>query len=200
MRKDTEQLGEDRDLIDRCRRGDREALQCVFTVHAPYLERLLARVAGPDLAEDLLQTTLIAAIDAFPRFRGEAQVRTWLSRIAVRTAQHSLRRAERRRRAPGDPVDDLRVASDGPGPDQRSEHRKQLERLEHHLDAIGGDKRMAFVLHVMDGHPMDEVAALMDATVSATKSRVFWARKELLARAGRDPVLRELLPAHEARP
>jgi DNA-directed RNA polymerase specialized sigma24 family protein len=36
---------------------------------------------------------------------------------------------------------------------------------------------------------MEEVAALMNASRTATKSRVFWARRELLRRAKRDPSL-----------
>jgi hypothetical protein len=39
------------------------------------------------------------------------------------------------------------------------------------------------------------VAALMGATRAATKSRVFWARRELLARVRRDGGLRELTGA-----
>jgi len=53
-------------------------------------------------------------------------------------------------------------------------------------------KRLAFVLYVFEGRPIDEVAALTGATRVATKSRVFWARRELLARVAADPVLREL--------
>lgn len=183
------------DLVEACRRGERAALQAVFRAHAPYLERLLTRVVGPGAdVEDVLQATFLGAISAFPRFRGEAQVRTWLARIAIRTAHERLRRAEHRRRAE---LPSLELVADENEQVLRGEHgvdtRRQLERLYHHLDALGPKKRLAFVLHVFDGHPLEDVAALMDASVSATKSRVFWARRELLRRAARDPLLRGLL-------
>jgi RNA polymerase sigma-70 factor (ECF subfamily) len=186
---------EPEDLIEACRRGERPALQAVFRAHAPYLERLLSRVVGPgaDL-EDVLQATFLGAITAFPRFRGEAQVRTWLARIAIRTAHERLRRAEHRRRGELPPLE--RIADDA---EQvlRGEHgidtRRQLERLYHHLDALGPKKRLAFVLHVLDGNPLEDVAALTGASLAATKSRVFWARRELFRRAARDPLLRGLL-------
>jgi RNA polymerase sigma-70 factor (ECF subfamily) len=181
------------DLIDACRRGERHALEIVFRTHSPYLERVLWRVAGRSLdVEDLLQSTLMAAIEAFPRFRGEAQVRTWLARIAVRTAQDRLRSAAHRRRADVGDLD----ARPGPEAYGGAEHgldlRKKIERLELHLSALGPKKRIAFVLHVFEGMPLEEVAALMGAGLPATKSRVFWARRELLRRAARDPWLREL--------
>jgi RNA polymerase sigma-70 factor (ECF subfamily) len=181
------------DLIEACRRGDRHALQSVFTTHAPYLERVLWRVAGRSLdVEDLLQSTLMAAIEAFPRFRGEAQVRTWLARIAVRTAQDRLRSAAHRLRKD---VPDVEAAADRDTQsytDRDLDARRRLARLEVHLAALGPKKRTAFVLHVFEGMPLEEVAALMGAGLAATKSRVFWARRELLKRAARDPLLREL--------
>ena len=183
----------EQDLIDACRRGERAALEAVFVTYAPYLERVLWRVAGRSLdVEDLLQSTLMAAMEAFPRFRGEAHVRTWLARIAVRTAHDRLRSAAHRLRAhvPDlDAVADRHVESTT---DRDFDTKRKLERLEHHLGALGPKKRTAFVLHVFEGMPLEEVAALMGAGLPATKSRVFWARRELLKRAARDPFLREL--------
>jgi RNA polymerase sigma-70 factor (ECF subfamily) len=186
--------GEQPDLIEACRRGERRALETVFTAHAPYLERLLARLVGSTLeVEDLLQSTFMAAIGAFPRFRGEAQVRTWLARIAIRVAYESLRRSEHRRRAdlPG-----LEECPDTHAPHIGDESgldvRRKLARLHEHLEMIAPKKRIAFVLHVFEGRPIEEIARLTGASVTATKSRVFWARRELLKRAARDPMLREL--------
>src|SRR5262245_48009664 len=180
------------DLVEACRRGDRAALQAVFTAHAPYLERLVSRVAGRSLeVEDLLQSTFMAAIEAFPRFRGEAQVRTWLARIAIRTAHDRLRSASHRKRVH---VNDVEQAAERSVASPRAEHdldaRRRMERLEFHLAALGAKKRTAFVLHVFDGMPIEEVAALTGAGVAATKSRIFWARRELLKRATRDACLR----------
>jgi RNA polymerase sigma-70 factor (ECF subfamily) len=181
------------DQIDACRRGDRAALTAVFQAHAPYLEALLARVAGRSLeVDDLLQTTLMAAIEAFPRFRGEAQVRTWLARIAIQTAQARLRSAFQRRRTRI--ADFEETFSDGASIDREHDldTRRRLERLDFHLTALGAKKRIAFVLHVFEGMPLEEVAALTGAGLAATKSRVFWARRELLKRAARDPWLKAL--------
>lgn len=182
------------DQVEACRRGDRRALEAVFMTHAPYLERLLGRVAGSALeVEDLLQSTFLAAIGAFPRFRGEAQVRTWLARIAVRTAQDRLRSAAHRRRADVPDFEDRLDGQPSMGAETRIDTQRRLERLNEHLSAVGPKKRVAFVLHVFEGLPIEEVAALMGASLTATKSRIFWARRELLRRAQRDPLLRELV-------
>jgi DNA-directed RNA polymerase specialized sigma24 family protein len=76
--------------------------------------------------------------------------------------------------------------------EQAAPERRILERIYHHLSALSPKNRIAFVLHVVDERPIAEVAALMGATQAATKSRVFLARRQLVRRAGRDPMLRDL--------
>jgi RNA polymerase sigma-70 factor (ECF subfamily) len=181
------------ELIDACRRGDKAALERVLRAHTPDLTRFLTRMIGPSAdVDDLLQATLIATVSAFPRFRGEASVRTWMTRIAVNVVREHLRRPERTRKVSLELVAD-EPPSGAPGSDQIIDQRGRLERVYHHLNAIPAKQRVAFVLHVFEGRPMEEVAALTDASVTATKSRVFFARRALLARARKDARLRDLL-------
>jgi len=147
--------------------------------------------------EDLLQNTFIAAIRAFPGFRGEASVRSWLTRLAITTFQDYLRQPERRRRAQLVLISDQDALPDATQVDRQADARRGLARLDTHLEAIAPKKRVAFVLHVVEGYSLEEVATLMNASRTATKSRVFWARRELIGRASRDAVLRELLTRDE---
>lgn len=186
-------------VIEACRRGDRKALETVLRQQTPALERLLARLVGPgaDL-EDLLQNTLIAAVQSFPRFRGEASVRSWMARIAVNVVRQHWRVPEKRRKVKLGlvPADD--GADDAPAIDVVADQRERLERLFIHLQSIAPKKRIAFVLHVFEGMSLEEVAALTGASKSATKSRVFWARRALLAKASKDPVLKDMVEENES--
>lgn len=180
-------------LVAACRAGDRRALSALYTLHAPHLEHLLSRLLGPNGdVDDALQQTLIAATAAFANFRGEASVRTWLGRIAVHQAYALLRQPERRRRVSLSLIVDHAQANDV-GAEREHEARRRLARLYEHLDQIAPKQRVAFVLHVIEGHSIDEVTALMGAGVAATKSRVMWARRQLIQKAKRDPLLRDLV-------
>jgi RNA polymerase sigma-70 factor, ECF subfamily len=181
-------------ILDGCRRGERAALEIVLRAESPRLERILGRILGPsgETVEDVLQDTFEAAVRAFPSYRGEAPVSSWLGRIAVRTALRYLKRPERRRRVPLELVVGHELVRDPPRQEQETADRRLLERVYEHLAAISPKNRVAFVLHVIDGLPVDQVAALCGASVTATKSRVFLARRRLLARARRDPELRAL--------
>lgn len=172
-----------------CQRGDRQAQERVLRAELPILERTLARLVGSrvELA-DVLQKTCLAAVRGFPRFRGEASVRTWLTSIAVRTALEHLRTSRRKLELVAVP----NIADERVSPHTALEARRRLAAVRRHLLAIEPNKRVAFVLHVVEGRPIDEVAALVGASRAATKSRVFFARRELLARLRRDPAAREL--------
>jgi RNA polymerase sigma factor (sigma-70 family) len=182
--------GEDESaLIARCRAGDREAMGALLARHAAQIERLIVSMvgSGPD-AEDILQQSFIAAIGAFPRFRGEAKTSTWLSRIAVHVAIDFLRKPQRH--VALDPAELESPQRTTPAPDDVAAAREEVTRLRTLLDQLTPVRRVAFVLHAIEGHSIEEVAALMGATRMATKSRIFWARRALLASARRDPWLR----------
>jgi RNA polymerase sigma-70 factor (ECF subfamily) len=181
--------------LDACRRGDRAALERVLTEHSADLERLLGRLVGPSGdREDLLQATFVEAIRAFPRFRGAAKVRTWLHRIAVHVVHQEWRRPGRRERVQLELVpDDVGPADTAPGPEADTHERRLLARLYGHLQAIPPQRRIPFILYAFEGHSVAEVAALIGSTQVATKSRIFWARRSLLARLQKDPVLAEIV-------
>jgi RNA polymerase sigma-70 factor (ECF subfamily) len=180
-------------LVDACRRQDRAALEHVFREHGPMLHRLLMRLlgAGSDV-DDVFQTTIVLAIRAFPKFRGEASFETWLSRIAINAARSHLRSKRTPGRATLELIGD--EASDpAPSPDRVVDDRARLDRLHHHRSALSAEKRIAFLLHVVHGMSVEDVAALTGTAVFATKSRIYWAGRALRNRARRDPLLRGLL-------
>jgi DNA-directed RNA polymerase specialized sigma24 family protein len=61
------------------------------------------------------------------------------------------------------------------------------------LDGLSPGARVAFTLHEIDGRSMAEVAEVVGATVTATKLRVWRARRAVEAAAAADPVLREFV-------
>ena len=195
-------LSNEEHLLQACRRGDRQALDQLFRLQSPAVHRLLLRIVGPrPEVEDLLEATFSAAIDAFPRFRGEASVERWLAGIATRVAFCHYRYAKFRTHAslellcgPDEPRDSR------PPPDRAAETRRCIERLYHHLEKLGSKKRITFALYFLDGRPIAEVAAIIGESPTLTKGRIFLARRSLLVRAQKDPVLRELLRDRSAKP
>jgi RNA polymerase sigma-70 factor (ECF subfamily) len=183
------------EALTRCRAGDAQAIEELFRAHAPQVERVLGRLVGPvaDL-EDLTQTVFLEAISALSRFRGEASFKTWLLSIAAHVGQHYLRAGKVRRHVPLDLVPEEELRGDVMH-DRRLDERRLALELHQLLDRIAPKKRIALLLYVVEGHSVEEVAALMGASQTATRSRVFFARRELRKLLSSDKRLAEHVEA-----
>jgi RNA polymerase sigma-70 factor (ECF subfamily) len=181
--------------LTRCRAGDGQAIEELFRAHAPQVERVLGRLVGPvaDL-EDLTQTVFLEAISALSRFRGEASFKTWLLSIAAHVGQHYLRAGKVRRHVPLDLVPEDELGGEVTH-DRRLDERRLALELHQLLDRIAPKKRIALLLYVVEGHSVEEVAALMGASQTATRSRVFFARRELRKLLSSDKRLAEHVEA-----
>jgi RNA polymerase sigma-70 factor (ECF subfamily) len=185
---------EDVSLVGGCRAGDRSTLELFFRTHAPYVERVVTRLVGPtsDL-QDLVQTTFIEAIQSFGRYRGEASLKTWVTRIAVHVCMHHLRAGVRR----PVPLELVPVSHEPEDPTPRADGtlsmRQLARRLYDLMDGLSPKKRVAFLLYVVEDYSLEEVAALTGASRAATKSRIWFARRELLAAVKNRPDLRAFI-------
>jgi RNA polymerase sigma factor (sigma-70 family) len=139
--------------------------------------------------DDLIQDAFVEVFRSLSNFRGEASLATWIERCTVRVAYAYFRRKALVPRL--EPVHDL--VAGAPSAEQRAMHREAARRLYALLDRLEPAQRIAFTLHKLDGKPLQEVAMLMEASVVATKVRVFRARRNIEQRAKHDPLLREFV-------
>ena len=187
-------LDADRLLVDRCAAGDRAAQIELYRGEVQRVHAILYRVLGAQSGaiEDLIQETFIRVFRSLSQFRGQSQLSTWIGRIALNTAYDHLRA----RRPPAARLEAVpELESDDPSAEQRMVAREGLRRLYQMLDRLDARQRIAFSLHAIDGRPLADVAELMDATLVATKTRVWRARREIERRAAKDPILASYVDA-----
>jgi len=183
--------GEVNDLVERARRRDGAAFRELFRTHLAVVHRVIYRLSGPgNDVEDLVQTAFVEAFRSLPDFRGDALFSTWLTRIAVRVTL----RAKRRRPPFALSIEETaEPAGDGPGPERVAAAREGLAMLDLVLGELRPKRRAAFVLHVLEGHSMEEVAAILNASVAAVKVRVHDARRHIERRCKTRPELADCL-------
>lgn len=186
----------DRTLEDKARAGDAATLDSIVRTELPRVERLLIRILGPrrDL-EDLVQTVFLEACRALPSFRGESTISTFIGGITVHVARRAMRSTPWwRRRGPMPEEQEDKLAAD---PGRQAMANEQLRRTRVALEKISPKKRVAFLLWAIEGMSIEAIAEMTDASVSATRSRIFYAQKELKKRAEHDPYLRDLIEENE---
>lgn len=182
----------ERAWVRRAQAGDRAALDWLVRTHAVLVERMLMRILGPRQdQDDLVQNVFMETLRALPAFRGESAISTFVAGIAVRVARRALRPGlVARLRAP---LPDQELSATQALPDAQLEARLRLARVRSALAQLAEPKRVAFLLWSLEGLSPEQIATLMEATVAATRSRIYYAQKELYARAEKDPTLREWL-------
>lgn len=199
-------------LMRAYRAGDLAAGDRLLDRYLPWL-RLLARVQMESRFQakfdpaDVVQQALVAAVRAFPQFRGEteAEFAAWLRRILSHALAHEIRRyagTAKRRVELEVPLEaeltqtSCRLADILPAQDTsptqvavRQERQLLLARL---LDCLPDDQREVLVLRNLEGLPHDEVARRMGRSPGAV--RMLWVRalarlREEALRAGLGPAV-----------
>lgn len=182
---------EERRWLARAQAGEPAALAWLVRLHGGLVRRLLLRVLGPrqDL-DDLMQNAFLETLRALPSFRRQSALSTFVAGITIRVA----RRAARPTRVVRDSTAlDPELPGVALAPEDRIAAKRSLERVHRALEHIAEPKRVAFLLWSLEGLSLEEIAVAMGASVAATRSRIYYAQKELLARAAKDPLLRERL-------
>lgn len=91
-------MSDERDLVDRMRRGDQRAFNEFFDTYVPRLSAFAGRRSSLDVVaiEDVVQATMINAMRNLGSYRGDAALFTWLCKICRNQLADARRSAARR--------------------------------------------------------------------------------------------------------
>jgi len=146
---------------------------------------------GPDAtADDLVQEVFVAFLKGADSMRDAALLRGFLISVAVRLVALELRRRKIRRW--------VSLSSSGSLPDtpvapRDVEGREALEALYRLLARMANRRRLAFVLRVVEGCEILEVAAALGVSDSTAKREVIRAQQQLLRQVSGEPALAHYL-------
>ena len=170
-------------LVDAAKRGDRKAFDEL--VRATYQDTytLAHRLCGnEDDARDVTQDAYLRAFRSIAKFRGDAQITTWLYRITANCAATHLEKRGRQRH--DELTDDLPVAEEHPSrdPEAEAERGASRELIEEALRSLPPALRAVVVLRDVYDLPHADIADELDITESAAKVRLHRARRKLRER------------------
>jgi RNA polymerase sigma-70 factor (ECF subfamily) len=178
--------GREAALVQRCARGDEAACAELVADHQRMVVQLAINLLGDrDEALDLSQEVFLRVFRTIHRFRGQSSLRTWIYRIAVNQARNRHRFWSRRHRADQISLDE-HVALHGEflstgdsTPDRVLAQKELAGRLQHALDNLPFDQRIAIVLREIDGLSYEEIAYSLGVAIGTVKSRLTRARQAL---------------------
>ncbi|MCC6809140.1 MAG: RNA polymerase sigma factor [Deltaproteobacteria bacterium] len=179
------------ELVRASASGDERARRVLVERTLPMVHRMMSRLVGRRADhDDLVQTVYARCFRSLQTFRGDAKFTTWLGSICVNVA--STYWQQRKNHASTDDVPELMLV-DGKSPEAQIAARAGLRIVARLLSEMTPALRSAFVLHVLEGHDIDTVAAMSGTSVGATYKAVERARQQLEAQAAKHPDLARFL-------
>ncbi|MCG6882964.1 MAG: RNA polymerase sigma factor [Silicimonas sp.] len=161
--------------------GDSAAGRDLLSRLAPRLFGYAARVLGDHAeAEDVVQETMLRLWRIAPEWRqGEAQVSTWVYRVAVNLCTDRLRRRRTRGQVDIDAV--AEPASDMASAVEAMTEKDRADALQAALDTLPERQRQAVVLRHIEGLANAEIAEIMDIGIEAVESLTARGKRALKA-------------------
>ncbi len=181
------------EFIERLKRGEAAAFEELVSQRSPEIYGLLFRFTeNAEEARDLTQETFLRAFQNIGRFRGEADLRTWIYRIAINQARNRWRWWRRRRRDATVSLDATQGHSDqtmiatlaesSENPEQQTLAHERESALRVALQKVGRAYRETVILRDIEGFTYEEIAKTLDINVGTVKSRLARGREELRRR------------------
>jgi RNA polymerase sigma-70 factor (ECF subfamily) len=181
----------DSELVEAVARGDAQAVAVIWDRYAPLVRSVVRSSLGPDASsEDLVQDAFVAFLRSAETIRDKAAVRGFLIGVAVRLVALELRRRRIRRWVTLSPSGTL---PDTPVAPRDVEGRQAIEALYRLLERMPNRRRLAFVLRVVQGCEILEVASALGVSDSTAKREVLRAQEQVLRQANREPALVQYL-------
>jgi RNA polymerase sigma-70 factor (ECF subfamily) len=170
----------ERELVERCRRGDEGAFQELVDQYKDLVFALIARtVQDRSRAEDLAQDVFLRIHRGLPYFRGEARLSTWIYRIVANVCVYDHARPPAAMSL--DTVDDdrrrerdaLSVA------DRRFSDLELRDRLEKAIARLPANYRLLVAAHYLQGIQYEELAEALQLPLGTVKTQLHRAKQQL---------------------
>ena len=168
---------EEREVLEACRRGERDAFRVLFEAHKDKVYSIALRYSGDQsLAMDIAQEAFLKLFSSLPDFRGDSAFSTWMYRLVVNACLDHKRRSWRLAPIADELIAVLRAPGDCLNALLQSETR---DRVRAAVETLSPDMRRAVVLRYTEGLSYDEIAEAMSCSAGTVASRLNRAHKAL---------------------
>ena len=171
------------DLIEECRRGNREAMHALYTEHQRrvYSVALNFFSGNADRAADVTQQVFLKLFTKM-NFRGEAQFTTWLYRMTVNTCIDETRKIRRlfgiaEWFSVSEPV--VKVSLD-----EKIRTREIAVEVQAVLGSLKPKYRVPLLLKYVEGLSYNEIAEVLECSTGTISSRLNRGHKMMAAKLG----------------
>ncbi len=173
-------------FLEKLQNGDATAFDTLVMRYSNDIYALLYRLTeNQEDARDLTQDTFLSALKAIKKFRGDADLKTWLYRIAINESRNRFRWWKRRKSDVTISLDEdenplsERIQSTSENPEMETLRREREKMLRQALQELPNNFKEVVILRDLEGLSYEEIANLLETNVGTVKSRIARGREEL---------------------
>ncbi|MFK7853943.1 MAG: RNA polymerase sigma factor [Granulosicoccus sp.] len=162
---------------------DQAAFESLYRRYHPKLYRFVQRItSNPMQVEEIVSDTLFAVWNSAARFQQKSKVSTWIFGIGFRTAMKATRSSARHSRftQSGDDPDALEDQNEANDPSIKAELRGRTADVLAAVQSLNPKQRAVVELTAL-GWSSAEIGEIVGCPANTVKTRMFSARKKLLA-------------------
>ena len=167
----------DQALVDRCRKGDREAFtELVVRYQRPIYNAAFWVLRKAEDANDVTQEVFLKVSERLDEYDSQYRFFSWIYRIAVNESLNLLRRNRREEELD----DDIDVpAAESSNPERQVGNAELSRRIQSALMKMSTNDRMVLTLRHFSECSYEEIGQILDLDEKTVKSRLFEARQRL---------------------
>jgi RNA polymerase sigma-70 factor, ECF subfamily len=172
----------DSDLIDKIIQGDKRLYEGIIRKYNQRLYRIARSfIKDEDEIEDVMQETYIKAYQHLKQFEGKSQFSTWITRILINQANHSLNKEKRVKNhivTSSEDIPDIKPSSE-PTPDQNLMNDEMKKYLEQAIDELPDSLRSVYIMREVEGLSVNETSEALSISIENVKTRLHRAKSTL---------------------
>jgi RNA polymerase sigma-70 factor (ECF subfamily) len=162
----------DHALVDKCKRGDRNALgELIGQYERPVYNAAYRILGNPDDAADVTQSVFLKAFEHLGQYDPKYKFFSWIYRIAVNESINQLKRGNRQQ-----PLDDREIAASG-GPEAKLAEGDLSREIQQGLMTLKSDYRTVIVLRHFSECSYAQISDILQIPEKTVKSRLYSARQ-----------------------
>ncbi|WP_040535787.1 sigma-70 family RNA polymerase sigma factor [Legionella drancourtii] len=171
----------DEDLVNLAQQGNRNAYNLLLARYNNKIQQIIYfHINDQAYVNDLVQEVLLKVYRYLHYFKEKSQFSTWLYRITHNTIKNHYRSMSIRMGREVDFVD-TQEHSTHQSPEYVLISIEFGEQLELAISRLSDDLRICYGMHIFDGQTYENIAKKMDCPIGTVRSRIFRARKLLMA-------------------
>ena len=170
---------EDKEIVEAVLAGDTQKYAVIVERYQQIVANLTYKLCGNRLEiDEVTQQVFVELYTALPRFRFDSKLSSFIYRITVNVVCKMMSKQKR-----FISTDEQENYPEPPSGERNAEqsiiHREQIEQLRTAIGHLKDEQRTALVLYTFEDFSYNEIAEVMQCSLSKVESLIFRAKKNL---------------------